>query len=152
MVYARSASSTIRLQILGMTSAVVEKSKPFDLSGRKEKQQELRSEEHPSPPPQQCQWERAVKKIHTVIRVIALVATFGYLLYNHPDNYLSKRISQGVTDLREWRHHPYTLPEFYSLCTREGRRIYTSDVEAEWAQCVAVQQGKIVDVGDLGKS
>lgn len=151
-MYARLAKSTTTFSIVGMISAVVEKSDRFDLSAAKEQQQGLKSEEHPSIPPQQCQWERGIKKIHNIIRVIAVISSIGYLLYSHSDNYLSKRISQGVTSLREWRHHPYTLPELYSLCTREGRGIYTSDFEAEWAQCVTVQQGKIVDVGDFGRS
>jgi hypothetical protein len=141
-----------------MTPAVPEKanrncnagpdSPTFDLSDRKEKQQEATSDEQHSFPAQHRLRERGFRHI---ARYVALLVAAGYLLYVHPDNYLSKRISEGVTSLSEWRHHPYTLPEFYSLCTREGRGIYTSDPEAEWAQCVTVQQGKIVDVGDLGE-
>lgn len=120
----------------------------FDLSDREEKQQEPTTDEQHSFP---AQYRRPEHGIRHIVRYIALFIVAGYLLYVHPDNYLSKRISEGVTSLSEWRHHPYTLPEFYSLCTREGRAIYTSDPEAEWAQCVTVQQGKIVDVGDLGE-
>jgi hypothetical protein len=124
----------------------------FNMSAQKEEQQETTSEDQQANPARKCPWESRVKRILNIIRVIALLAAVGYFFYNHPENYLSKRISQGVAGLREWRHHPYTLPEFYSLCTRDGRGIYTSDPEAEWAQCVTVQNGTIVDVGDFSES
>lgn len=125
----------------------------FHVSGQMEKQRDPReSDERQPAPARQSSWESAIKRIHNIIRVIALLSALGYFLYNHPDNYLSQRISTGVTSLREWRHHPYTLPEFYSICSRDGRGIYTSDSEAGWAQCVTVHNGTIVDVGDLGKS
>lgn len=107
--------------------------------------------QHSFPDPHSLR-EPRYKKLHQITRSLVLLFAAGYLIYSHPNNYLLKRISDGVTGLSEWRHHPYTLPEFYSLCTRNGREIYTSDPEAEWAQCVTVQRGKIVDVGDLGES
>jgi hypothetical protein len=92
------------------------------------------------------------KKIFNLIRIVFLLSAVGFYLNTHPDNFLSAPINEGIKSVQEWRHHPYTLPEFYSLCTRDDHGIYTSEVGNEWAQCVTVQNGTIVDIGDLSKS
>jgi hypothetical protein len=92
------------------------------------------------------------KKIHNFIRIGFLLSAAGYYLNTHPGNFLSSPINKGVKGIQEWRHHPYTLPEFYSLCSRDDHGIYTSEAGNEWAQCVTVQNGTIVDVGDFSKS
>lgn len=94
---------------------------------------------------------RAVKKIYHLLRVILVLATVGFYFYTQPDNYVTRPIKKVIFNVQEWRHHPYTLPEFYSLCSRDAHGIYTSEAGKEWAQCVTVQNGTIVDVGDLGQ-
>ncbi|GHJ88849.1 hypothetical protein NliqN6_5251 [Naganishia liquefaciens] len=65
------------------------------------------------------------------------------------DKYITRIMRQVTTGGQEWRHHTHNLPEFYSLCSRDAHGIYTSEAGNEWVQCVTVQNGVIVDVGDL---
>lgn len=123
-----------------------------DLHGSTEKQQPLIATPIPQPAHAHSRsGQSAIKKLYSLIRIVFLMATVGFYLYTHPDNYLIKPLQKGITSIQEWRHHPYTLPEFYTLCSRHARGIYTSEAGNEWVQCVTVQNGTIVDVGDLGK-
>lgn len=93
-----------------------------------------------------------LRKIFNLIRIAMLLSAVGYYFTAPPDSFLSALIKNGIKSVQEWRHHPYTLPEFYSLCTRDDRGIYTSEAgNNEWAQCVTVQNGTIVDIGDISK-
>lgn len=83
-------------------------------------------------------------------RVLVLAVFVGLQVW-HTDSLLPKGATTAISSLSQWRHHPRLLPELYSICSRTGRNIYTSDEQNEWTQCVTVRNGTIVDVGDLSK-
>ncbi|KAJ9103233.1 hypothetical protein QFC21_002656 [Naganishia friedmannii] len=81
-------------------------------------------------------------------RVLVLAAFVGLQVW-HTENLLSKGAATALSSLSQWRHHPHLLPELYSICSRTGAHIYTSEEGNEWTKCVTVRNGTIVDVGDL---
>ena len=102
------------------------------------------------PPTAHTRGRRVAKKIYNLLRVFLIMASVGWYFCAF-DKYITRIMRQVTTGGQEWRHHTHNLPEFYSLCSRDAHGIYTSEAGNEWVQCVTVQNGVIVDVGDLGE-